>query len=104
MTDKPNTRPWDTTEDDYDRAKAFLLARYPDMERDMAFYANVMDRGAAVAFAIAKVLHELCFRFCQIHICTPRWVKRAAYFGCYFAAGWAVATGVMWLVTSLFVR
>ena len=102
MTDKHNPGPWDTTEDDYDRAVAYLQARFPGIERDMAFYADVMDRGAAFAIAVARLLHELCFWFVKLHIYTPRWVTRAVYFGCYFAAGLVVSAGFLWLAVSLF--
>ena len=96
MTDKPNTRPWDDPEDDeYDRAFAYLLARYPDMERDMAIYAKIMERGAALALAIASALQWLCTAVIMTHIRTPRWVK--IVFSWPNLLGYAAAAMVMWL-------
>lgn len=105
MTNKPNTRPWDDPEDDeYDRAFAYLLARDPDMERDMALYASIMERGASLALTIASALQWLCTAAIMTHIRTPRWVKRTIYYAGRFLIGFTAAAGIMWLLSALFVR
>jgi hypothetical protein len=100
MTDKPNTRPWDNIhieeeDDEYDHALAYLLARYPDVEYDMATYAKIMERGAAFAIAFAGALQWLCTAVIMTHIRTPRWVK--IVFSWQNLIGFAVAATVMWL-------
>ncbi len=106
MTDKPNTRPWDNirTEEDDEAALAMLYAKYPRMQEDMALYASIMERGAVFAIAIATVLHQSCLTFIQLHIRTPRWVKRVVYYAGRFLIGFAAAATVMWLLSALFVR
>jgi hypothetical protein len=108
MTDKPNTRPWgdnDNTEElDDEAVLALLYGKYPQMQEDMALYANIMDRGAAFSVAIVTVLHGLCLGFIQLHIRTPRWVKRTIYYASRFLIGFTIAAGIMWLVSALFVR
>ena len=104
MTDKPNTRPWDDAEEEDEAILVALYAKYPDMERDMATYARVMERGAAFSIAIAALLHQSCLTFIQLHIRTPRWVKRVVYFTSRFLIGFAAAATVMWLLSALFVR
>jgi hypothetical protein len=107
VTDKPNTRPWDNIhieeeeEDEYDHALAYLLARYPDVEYDMATYAKIMEWGAASAITFAGALQWLCTAVITTHIRTPRWVKRVVYYAGRFLIGFAVAATIMWLVASL---
>jgi hypothetical protein len=102
MNDKPNTRPWDDPEDKEDEyAMVFLMARYPDMEHDMALYESIMTRGAALSISIAGVLHWVCTAVVMTHIRTPRWVKRTLYYAGCFALGFTVAAGLGWLVISL---
>ena len=102
MTDKPNTRPWDDPEDDeHEYVMAFLLARYPDVERDMALYESIMNKGASLAMAIGNGLHWLCTAIVMTHIRTPRWVKRVLFYGSAAAAGFTAAAGIMWLLVSL---
>ena len=107
MTNKPNTRPWDnirTEEDDeYDHALAYLLARYPGVEHDMATYAKIMERGAALALAIASALQWLCTAVIMTHIRTPRWVRRVLFYGSAVVvgagAGLAIVALFVWLLT-----
>ena len=102
MTNKPNTRPWDDPEDD-DHALAYLLARYPGVEHDLATYAKIMERGAALALAIASALQWLCTAVIMTHIRTPRWVKRVLFYGSAVVvgagAGLAIVALFVWLLT-----
>ena len=99
MTDKPNTRPWDNIrieeDDEYDHALAYLLARYPDVEYDMATYAKIMEWGAAFAITFAGALQWLCTAVIMTHIRAPRWVK--IVFSWQNLIGYAAAATVMWL-------
>jgi len=95
VTNKPNTRPWDNPEEDYDHALAYLLARYPGVEHDLVTYAKIMERGAALALAIASALQWLCTAVIMTHIRTPRWVK--IVFSWPNLLGYAAAAMVMWL-------
>jgi len=103
MTNKPNTRPWDNPEEDYDHALAYLLARYPGVEHDLVTYAKIMERGAALALAIASALQWLCTAVIMTHIRTPRWVKRVLFYGSAVVvgagAGLAVVALFVWLLT-----
>jgi hypothetical protein len=102
MTDKPNTRPWDDTDElDDEAVLALLYGKYPRMQEDMEFYVNIMERGAYFAMTMARMLHGLCLVFIQLHIRTPRWVKRTLYYAGCFALGFTVAAGLGWLVISL---
>lgn len=104
MSDKPNTRPWDDPEEIDDEAVlALLYGKYPHMQEDMVFYANIMDRGASLSIAIATVLHGLCLKFIQLHIRTPRWVKRTIYYVYRFLIGFTAAATIMWLLAQVFV-
>jgi hypothetical protein len=102
-SDKPNTRPWDDPEEhlDDEAVLALLYGKYPRMHEDMALYANIMGRGAAFSIGVAQVTHCLCLMFIQLHIRTPRWVKRATYYAGCFLIGFTIASGIMWVVTSL---
>lgn len=103
MTNKPNTRPWDNPEEDDDHALAYLLARYPGVEHDMATYAKIMERGAALALAIASALQWLCTAVIMTHIRTPRWVKRVLFYGSAVVVGagvgWTIGVLFVWLLT-----
>lgn len=105
-SDKPNTRPWgepgDNDELDDESVLALLYGKYPRMQEDMAFYASIMERGAAFSVFIVTVLHGLCLMFIQQHIRTPRWVKRTIHYAVRFLIGFAAAATVMWLLASLF--
>ena len=102
-SDKPNTRPWDDPEEDEDDEAilALLYGKYPRMQEDMLLYANIMTWGASFAMTMARVLHGLCLRFIQLHIRTPRWVKRTIYYASRFLIGFTFAAGIMWLVATL---
>jgi hypothetical protein len=108
MTDKPNTRPWGEPEDDNElddeAVLALLYGKYPRMQEDMVFYASIMERGAAFSVAIVTALHCLCLGFIQLHIRTPRGVKRTIYYASRFLIGFTAAATVMWLLAALFVR
>ena len=104
MTDKPNTRPWDDPEDNDAEDEAmleWLYGRYPRMQENMVFYANIMERGASFAITMAGWLHWLCMAFIQLHIRTPRWVWRVGFIALCFLTGFAVTTGITWLAVSL---
>jgi len=108
MTNKPNTRPWDNIrieeDDEYDHALAYLLARYPDVEYDMATYAKIMEWGAASAIAFAGALQWLCTAVIMTHIRTARWVWRVAFVSLCFLVGFAATATVSWLLSALLAR
>ena len=107
-SDKPNTRPWgepeDTEELDDEAVLALLYGKYPRMQEDMVLYASIMERGAAFSVFLVTALHGLCLGFIQLHIRTPRWVKRTTYYAFRFLIGFTAAATIMWLLAALFVR
>jgi hypothetical protein len=103
MTNKPNTRPWDDTEEDDEATLAQLYGKYPRMQEDMALYVNIMERGAYFAMTMARMLQGLCLGFIQLHIRTPRWVRRVLFYGSAgvvgAGAGLAIVALFVWLLT-----
>jgi hypothetical protein len=103
MTNKPNTRPWDDTEEDDEATLAQLYGKYPRMQEDMALYVSIMNRGASFSIALVKVLHGLCLGFIQLHIRTPRWVRSVLFYGSAgfvgAGAGFAIVVLFVWLLT-----
>jgi hypothetical protein len=66
-------------------------------------YAKIMERGAALALAIASALQWLCTAVIMTHIRTPRWVKRVLFYGSAgvvgAGAGLAIVALFVWLLT-----
>lgn len=99
-SDKPNTRPWGEPEDNDAEEEAvleWLYGRYPRMQENMVFYANIMAWGASFSITLAQWLHWLCMTFIHLHIRTPRWVWRVGFIALCFLGGFAATATVSWL-------
>lgn len=101
MTDKSNKRPWDDPEDAvYEAQLKACYAKYPRMQENMAFYASIMERGAAFSLLFAAVVHWLCTEFIQLHIRTPLWVWRVAFVSLCFLGGYAATATISGLLAA----
>jgi hypothetical protein len=100
-----NKRPWDDPEDAvHEAALEAFYARFPHLQENMVFYADIMAWGAHFSIALAQAVHWLCTEFIQLHIRTPRWVWRVAFVSLCFLVGFAATATVSWLLAALFVR
>lgn len=72
----------------------WLYERYPRMQENMVFYANIMAWGASFSITLAMWMHWLCMTFIQLHILTPRWVWRVGFIALCCLVGFAATATV----------